>query len=142
MGSVGASKNTGSSNFLSKSEQLDLILKSNPAEDDIHTWIREESDILTFQEAFEGGEVDPDFTDADIQRALETGKITVYSSKPIVNGNFISPSAMEAAAYSGDQTIYKAEVNIKDVAWIDDTQGQLATKNKIKFNKISSKGLI
>ena len=128
---------------LSKKEQLDIILKANPATDDYHTWIRDESDILTFDEAFKEGEIDPDFTDKDIEKARKSGKVTVYSSKPIQNGNFISPSAMEAASYAGGEAgIYKAIVNLSDVAWIDNTQGQLATKNKIKFNKISSKGLI
>lgn len=57
------------------------------------------------------------------------------SSKPIINGNFVTPSAMEATAYSGNGIIYKAKVNVKDVAWIDAGQGQLATENKIKFIK-------
>lgn len=141
MGGRGAKSSGG---FLSKSEQLSLILKVNPAEDDYHTWIRDESDILTFSEAFDGEAYDvaPDFTEQDVQNAMDTGRVTIYSSKPIVNGNFISPSAMEAASYSGDQTIYTATVNLRDVAWIDDTQGQLATKNRIKFTRISSKGMI
>lgn len=133
---------------LTKSQQLDIILKANPAEDDEHTWIREESDILTYPEAIKdtfGDEIDditPDFTADDIKKALKTGKITVYSSKPIVNGNFVTPSAMEAASYSGNQQIYKATLNLADVAWIDEGQGQLATKNNIEYTKMSSKGLI
>ena len=140
MGSIGGS----TSNYLSKSQQLNIILESNPAEDDIHTWIRSADDIMTFNEVWQDGtwDVDPDFTAEDVQKALDTGKITVYSSKPIVNGNFISPSAMEAAAYSGDQSIYVAEADVRDIAWIDETQGQVATKNKLKFRKISAKGLI
>ena len=134
--------------YLTKDEQLDVILKSNPAEDDDHTWIREKSDILTYAEAIKdtfGDDIDdftPDFTAEDIKRALKTGRITVYSSKPIVNGNFVTPSAMEAAAYAGDQGIYKAELDLRDVAWIDEGQGQLATLGKIAYRKISSKGLI
>lgn len=137
-----------SSKALSKAEQLKIILSMNPAEDEEHTWIREESDILTYPEAIKdtfGDDIDdvtPDFTAADIKKALKTGKITVYSSKPIVNGNFVTPSAMEAASYSGNQQIYKATLNLADVAWIDEGQGQLATKNNIDYTKMSSKGLI
>lgn len=135
---------------LTKSQQLDIILKTNPADDELgeHTWVREESDILTYKEAIEdtfGDEIDdftPDFTADDIKKALKTGKITVFSSKPILNGNFVTPSAMEAAAYAGDAGIYMATIDLSDVAWIDEGQGQLATNNKINFRKISSKGLI
>ena len=86
--------------------------------------------------------MDPDFTESDIRRVLQTGKLTVYSSKPIINGIFVSPSKMEAAAYSGDETVYMADVDVSDVAWIDDTQGQLATDREIEYKKISCKGLI
>lgn len=142
MGSVGKS-----SGFLSKSEQLDLILRENPAEDDSHTWIREESDILTYQEAIRdtfGDDIDdftPDFTADDIRRALDTGIITVYSSKPIVNGNFVTPSVMEANSYSDGSGIYMATVNLRDVAWIDEGQGQLATNNKIQFSKVQKRSI-
>ena len=134
---------TGES-FLSKEEQLAIILNENPAEDDFHTWIRSIDDILTFEEVWQDAVYDlyPDYTTEDVKKALATGEITVYSSKPIVNGIFVTPSAMEAAAYLGDQTIYKATLNIKDVAWIDDSQGQLATGNKIEYSKVSAKGLI
>lgn len=130
--------------FFSKEEQLAVILEENPAEDDFHTWIRSIDDILTFEEVWQDDiyNLYPDYTAEDVQKALDTGVITVYSSKPIVNGTFVTPSAMEAAAYSGDQTIYKATLNIKDVAWIDDSQGQLATGNKIEYSRVSAKGLI
>ena len=55
--------------------------------DDIHTGIRNIEDIKTFEEAFfEDGEysgMDPDFTQKMANEAIETGKITVYSSYPI-----------------------------------------------------------
>ena len=122
---------------LSKAEQLEIILKSNPAEDDYHTWIRSEDDIQTFYEVFEEAyDVTPDFTEADVQKALDTGKITVYSSKPIVNGNFVSPSKMEAQAYAGDSgVIYQATVSLDDIAWVDDVQGQVATRRRIKYTR-------
>ncbi len=129
---------------MTKEEQLSIILKTNPAEDEIHTWIRSVEDILTFEELFENGiyDVCPDFTQADVEEALRTGKITVYSSKPIENGNFVSPSEMEAASYSGDETVYMAEIDVSDVAWIDETQGQIATDHEIDYDLISCKGLI
>ena len=50
----------------------------------------------------------PDFTREDIAKAIQSGKVAVYSSKPIVNGDFVTPSKLEAASYSGDETIYAA----------------------------------
>lgn len=138
MGSTGKSNNT----VLTKAEQLQIILKENPAEDDLHTWIREESDILTFKEALDDVGWDgtwstyEDFTSEDIQKALDTGKVTVYSSYPIKNGFFVTPSKLEASSYSGNGMVYTATVNTSDIAWIDDGQGQLATKRKIKYSKV------
>lgn len=115
-----------------KNKQLEAINKSNPADDSYHTWIRSTDDIKTFDEAFfEDGEysgMDPDFTESMAQESKETGKITVYSSYPIENGVFVSPSQMEASQYAGgDATkLYSKEVNINDVAWIDGAEGQYA----------------
>ena len=124
--------------------QLNIILSTNPAEDDLHTWIRTTEDILTFEELFPDGlyDVTPDFTVSDIQTVLNTGKITVYSSKPIENGNFVTPSKLEAASYSGDETVYMAHIDVSDVAWIDESQGQLATDKMVEYERISCKGLI
>ncbi len=130
--------------MIDKKKQLEIILATNPAEDDLHTWIRSVEDILTFEELFPDGlyDITPDFTVSDIQEALNTGKITVYSSKPIENGNFVTPSKLEAASYSGDETIYTADVEVADVAWIDESQGQIATDKKVDYRRISCKGLI
>ena len=38
-----------------KEKQLNIILATNPAEDDLHTWIRTIEDILTFEELFSDG---------------------------------------------------------------------------------------
>ncbi len=130
---------------MDKQKQLDIILSTNPAEDELHTWIRTTEDILTFEELFPDGllyDATPDFTVSDIQQALTTGKITVYSSKPIENGNFVTPSKLEAASYSGDETVYMAHIDVSDVAWIDETQGQLATDKMVEYERISCKGLI
>lgn len=129
---------------MNKDEQLQIILSTNPAEDEIHTWIRSVDDILTFDEIWADGiyDVTPDFTEKDIEQVLKSGKVTVYSSKPIENGTFVTPSKLEGASYSGDETIYTADVDVTDVAWIDESQGQLATNKVVKYKRISCKGLI
>ena len=121
-----------------KQQQLEIINATNPAWSDSYTWIRKVEDIHSLEETIELSdwkeydEYDPDLTRGDIENAIQTGKITVYSSHPIQNGAFVTPSLMEAETYAGDGKIYKKTVNIADVAWIDPTQGQYA--------KVDSKG--
>lgn len=118
-----------------KENQLQTILENNPANDDYHTWIRTVDDIQTFQEAFDEWEAEgysqftEDFTNEDMQKALSEGKITVYSSYPIKDGIFVSPSRLEAWGYSGTGKVYSKTVPIEDVAWIDVGQGQYAPQN-------------
>lgn len=130
-----------------KQKQLDIILENNPANDDYHTWIRTIDDIKTFQEAYDEWETEgyeqftEDFTKEDMQKALSTGKITVYSSYPIKEGIFVSPSRMEAYYYSGDGKVYSKDVSLEDVAWIDEGQGQYApliSTNNEDINKNTS----
>jgi sulfur relay (sulfurtransferase) DsrC/TusE family protein len=114
-----------------KAKQLKIVTEANPMTDDYHTGIRSEKDILTDGEAFaegikSGDGAAPDFKSSDMEKALSTGKVTVYSSNPIENGVFVSPSRMEAKNYAGDGRVYSKEVNTSDVAWIDDIQGQYA----------------
>ncbi len=122
-----------------KEKQLEIIKNSNPMQDDIHTGIRSVEDIKTFQEALqdkewsEYEEFDPDYTMEMAKEAIDKGKITVYSSYPIEQGAFVTPSRMEAESYSGDGQIYSQEMDLKDIAWIDPTQGQVAINN----NKLS-----
>ena len=135
--------NSGSFNLpkTHKQQQLEIILESNPMQDDYHTGIRELEDIKTLSETLQDkewadyDEFNPDLSRKDIEDAIKTGKVTVYSSYPIEQGTFISPSKMEAESYSGDGKIYSKEVYINDVAWIDPTQGQYA---KINESNISS----
>ena len=118
-----------------KKKQLEIIEKVNPAPDTYHTWVRSVEDIKTLSEALEDSEwadydeFIPDLTRDMIEEAIESGKITVYSSYPIEQGVFVSPSYMEAESYSGTGKVYEKTVNIEDVAWLDPTQGMYANIN-------------
>lgn len=131
-------KELDNSSFSLKQKQFEIIQNSNPMQDDYHTGIRNIGDIKALQETLEDSdwsdydEFNPDLTRQDIENAINKGIITVYSSYPIENGVFVSPSKMEAESYSGDGKIYSQEVNINDVAWIDPTQGQFA---KVEINQ-------
>ena len=115
-----------------KEWQIDVIQRTNPAPDANYTWIRSVSDVLTFDEAlqdsdwigWEVGYFDPDYSGVDAKQALATGIITIYSSYPIEQGVFVTPSKMEAMSYSGTGWVYCKTVLLTDVAWIDPTQGQ------------------
>lgn len=123
-----------------KEKQFEVIQNSNPADDDYHTWIRSAEEIKTLQETVENpewdyDEYDPDWTRDDAKEAIESGKVTVYSSYPIENGTFVSPSKMEAESYSGNGKIYSKTVKTNNVAWIDPTQGQYAEVNDIRYSE-------
>lgn len=121
-----------------KKEQLEIIKNNNPMTDDYHTGIRSEKDIKTPEEAFktkideDEDYVYPDFSKKDGLKALETGKITIYSSKEIKQGTFVSPSKMMAQDYAGSGKVYEKVVDIKDVAWINSGEGQYAEIRKKK----------
>ena len=113
-----------------KAAQLATIERNNPFDPELgaHTWIRSAEDILTYREAIDsfGGvdDVTPDFRASDVQRALDSGYMTVYSSYPIELGTFVTPSRMEAQSYAGDGRVYSKRVPLDDVAWLDEVQGQ------------------
>ena len=117
-----------------KESQFDIIQKSNPMHDDIHTGIRKASDIMSPEEAFndsdENAYVYPDFTREDGKKALETGVVTVYSSYPIEDGVFVSPSKKMATDYAGNGKVYSKEIPVEEVAWINAGEGQYARVNK------------
>ena len=123
---------TGKSNTqMLKEEQFRIIQQSNPAEDSYHTWVRSVDDIRTLAEVvadpdWDGDEYDPDYTRKMAEDAIKRGKIKVYSSKPIGDGIFVTPSRMEAESYSSNGKVYSKVVGVDDVAWIDPTQGQYA----------------
>lgn len=121
-----------------KQAQLDIILKTNPMLDDYHTGIRKVEDIKTLGESVEEARSEaekygddewsayPDITNNMLQNALETGEITIYSSKPIKNGVFVTPSYMQASDYAGGGNVYEKTVPLTDVAWINTDEGQYA----------------
>lgn len=121
-----------------KQAQLDIILKTNPMLDDYHTGIRKVEDIKTLGESVEEARSEaekygddewsayPDITNDMLQNALETGEITIYSSKPIKNGVFVTPSYMQASDYAGGGNVYEKTVPLTDVAWINTDEGQYA----------------
>ena len=120
-----------------KQKQLEIILKHNPCNDSFHTWIRTIEDIKLFEETLNDedyfcyDEYDPDYSKQDALDAMKKGYIVVYSSRPIVQGAFVTPSRIEAQSYSGDGHIYSKLVKLTEVAWIDVTQGQYANINII-----------
>ena len=124
-----------------KQKQLDIILSSNPMTDDYHTGIRTISDIHTFQELYDeeilNGSTYDEFDLVvydepkslyvpDIEEILKKGTITVYSSYPIKQGVFVTPSKVEARSYSGGNPIHSLRVRLTDVAWISFNEGQYA----------------
>lgn len=129
-----------------KQEQLNVIQEANPMTDDYHTGIRKVEDIKTLQETLQDSdwsdydEFNPDLTRTMIEEAIENGEITVFSSYPIEQGTFISPSKMEAESYSENGKVYEKKVKIEDVAWIDPTQGQYAQVKNKNQKVIDNKG--
>lgn len=122
-----------------KEAQLAVILKHNSMRDDYHVGIRKLSDIKTFAEVVNDDEsfVYGDFSRQDALNALKTGKITVYSSKGINLGDFVSTSrrmAQDYAGYSG--RVYQRTVNLTDVAWINGDEGVYTGPIKLKEEKI------
>ena len=138
-----------------KQTQLDIINANNPMTDDIHTGIRSVDDIKTWDEAVsearanaeQGGWNElaayPDITNEMVEDALEKGRITIYSSKPIANGVFVTPSKMQAKDYSGGEEVYSKEVPITNVAWINTDEGQYAEVERereledVRFDNVS-----
>lgn len=117
-----------------KEKQLEIVLENNSAQNEYSTWIRDVDDIMTYEEAlnsddyidYKGEDFDPTYPYSIAENALETGEIMVYSSYPIKQGIWVSPSFLEAQSYSGTGKVYSEKVKLTDVAWVDPTQGQYA----------------
>lgn len=125
-----------------KQAQLDVINEANPMIDDYHVGIRNVEDIKTFDEVMEearresekGGWSElasyPDISNDMLEDALETRRIVIYSSHPIANGVFVTPSYMQADEYSGmTGEVYSKDVSVDDIAWINTDEGQFASLN-------------
>lgn len=128
-----------------KHMQLEIIERYNPMRDDVHTGIRSIEDIKSFEEIVnearsEGGTAYPDIGLDMLEEAARTGRITVYSSYPIKQGVFVSPSRMNAADYAGDGPIYSKEVSVNDVAWITSDEGQYAKVGSNPEARFSTNG--
>lgn len=114
-----------------KEKQFEIIQKHNPMTDDYHVGIRSAEDIKLFSEAMEDEESFfwGDFDIKDAEEALQSGRVTVYSSKPIKQGTFVSTSKNQATDYAGGGQVYSRKLNLEDVAWINGDEGQVATLN-------------
>ena len=126
-----------------KQEQFAIIQETNPAPNSYNTWIRSVNDIKTLAETlqdsdYEGyDEFNPDLTRADIEKAIESGTITVYSSYPIKNGAFVTPSKMEAQSYSGNGQVYlKIRFTHSNLNFPIQISFQLYQKTLYKTNKV------
>ena len=117
-----------------KEQQAALIQKYNPKDYDLNpgaTWVESADDILTWEECmyesdYAKSDVAPDFTWEDAQKAASQGWVTVYSSYPIKQGTFVSPSKMIAESYAGNGKVYSKKAKLDNVAWIDTSEGQYA----------------
>lgn len=117
-----------------KLEQYEIIKENNPMLDDYHVGIRSPKDIKSFNEVINDGESFTwgDFSKNDAKKALESGKITIYSSHPIKQGTFVSSSKTQAEQYAGGKgkKVYTKTISLKDVAWINGDEGQFAEVKK------------
>lgn len=142
-GTVEAKKAKRNESVSKKQKQVDMLSSVNPMRDDYHTGIRSVDDIAdtdkVFGDDFEG--MYPDFTEEMAQEALSTGKIKVYSSKPIEAGAFVTPSKMNAQDYAGGKNakVYEKTIPVEDVAWVDESEGQYAPVDDVEIGASSNK---
>ena len=112
-----------------KYAQFALTQANNPMLDDVHTGIRSVEDIHTLEETLNDERLlvtEPDWEEEDIRRAIEDNQVTIYSSKPIQDGTFVTPSRMVAEDYAGGEMVYEKTVSPDKVAWIASDEGQYA----------------
>ena len=119
---------------ITRGENARAAMRANPMLDDYHTGIRGREDAKTFDEILREAEESwteygsltyPDMDIDMLREAKESGHITVYSSKPIETGTFVTPSRMNAEDYAGDGHVYSAVVPVDRIAWISEDEGQM-----------------
>ena len=117
-----------------RQKQWEIIQKTNPKEEGTNsTWVDKPEDAKTFYEVNHKDSDYPfnenysdDWTVKDKMNVEATGKITVYSSYPIEDGNWVTPSKEEGLSYAGSGKLYYATMDPRDIAWVDAGQGQVA----------------
>ena len=118
-----------------RGEVARVVTEANPMLDDYHRGVRGREDVMTFDEVLSEAEKaweeygDLTYPDMDIEmlrQAKEDGVITVYSSKPIDAGVFVTPSRMNAEDYAGGGRVYEKLVGVDEVAWTGEDEGQYA----------------
>ena len=117
-----------------RQKQWEIIQKTNPKEEGTNsTWVDKPEDAKTFYEVNHKDSDYPfnenysdDWTVKDKMNVEATGKITVYSSYPIEDGNWVTPSKEEGLSYAGSGKLYSATIDPRDIAWVDAGQGQVA----------------
>lgn len=129
---VGEKKENSKTDKTLKEKQLEIIQKANPLTDDYHVGIRTMDDVKTFEEAMSDDESFywGDFSREDAEKALKKGRITVYSSKPIEQGVFVSTSKNQARDYAGGGKIYEKEIPLDYTAWINGDEGMFTGEIK------------
>lgn len=119
---------------ITRGENARAAMRANPMLDDYHTGIRGREDAKTFDEILREAEESwteygsltyPDMDIDMLREAKESGHITVYSSKPIEAGTFVTPSRMNAEDYAGGGHVYSAVVPVDRIAWISEDEGQM-----------------
>ena len=117
-----------------RQKQWEIIQKTNPKEEGTNsTWVDKPEDAKTFYEVNHKDSDYPfnenysdDWTVKDKMNVEATGKITVYSSYPIEDGNWVTPFKEEGLSYAGSGKLYSATMDPRDIAWVDAGQGQVA----------------
>ena len=117
-----------------RQKQWEIIQKTNPKEEGTNsTWVDKPEDAKTFYEVNHKDSDYPfnenysdDWTVKDKMNVEATGKITVYSSYPIEDGNWVTPSKEEGLSYAGSGKLYSVTMDPRDIAWVDAGQGQVA----------------
>ena len=133
-----------------KQQQVEMLEDADLSHDpiikpeDIKDWKREinRDGIKTFEEAKISSTrkmTTEDFTEQDIQQALEDGYIGVYSAMPFETGAFVTPSKQIAQNYidsTGKGELHEAIVYTDNVAWTSTLEGRYAPVGpEIKFSK-------